>query len=968
MVNEGTSSLAATDVTIRIGHQNIRSLRGCKCLEIDVAIQKENVDILCISEHWLTQDELSLFNLDGFIRTSFYCRPSSAHGGAGIFLKNNISNYLIRTDIMKMSIENHFEVAAIELPAQSVSQRLVVVALYRPPQGLMKIFLEKMHELLHTLNRGRNTNKQIVIAGDFNINFLSSNCLLTTQITDLLVQFNMEITITAATRVSITSATCIDNIVTNVSEDCRKSTVKDWHLSDHLAQIMDIDYNFEPVLPKLQDMSKKRVFSEENVARFNDDLSKTQWDKVYVCNDVNVMTQVFMDLYMGCYNKSFPLRRPRNFQKKNNWITEEIKMCRKNLSEMYRRLHLRNEHVHVNQLKAAKAEYRKKIRIAKKCALDRQISNAKNSVKEAWKVIRSETGKDKADSNFIEKIVTDGREINDSYEIANEMNMYFANIASSLTATIPVGINGGTESISNTKNSLFMTPMSEGELWMLLKNMKTKYTQDIYGISTDLVKKSCLPILTPLAAIINASFESGVFPDMFKKARVIPLFKKGDKSSATNYRPVSVLPVFSKPLERGGFNRMTGFLDSNHILSESQFGFRKKRSTVEAINAFVHAIHEALDSRTLVLGIACDLSKAFDCVDHSVLLRKLDKLGLRGVVNVWLGSYLDGRVQVTEIVDEKSYKVRSNWARITKGVPQGSILGPLLFLLYVNDLPQFMSSTKLISFADDTNAIVTAKNKNDLICKTENTIAKLQEWFNTNLLLLNKDKTNIIQFKLKSQGENVVLKSGETATHIKFLGIIVDENLRWDEHLKYLAPKLRFACCTLFRLRDLVSHSILKNMYHAYFHSVATYGISAWGHSVSVLNRIFILQKYAIRTLTRSRRNTKSKDLFIKENILTIPSAFILEVLSFIFSNKLCFNTNEESHCYNTRNRNKMTIPRHHTKAYEKDVFYVGIKLFNHLPFSLTIVKTLSLFRTIIKKKLIQYPIYKTDDFFSIAF
>ena len=251
------SSVAETNVTIRIGHQNIRSLRGCKCLEIDVALENENLDIMCITEHWLTQDELLLVNLDGFIRTSFYCRPSSAHGGAGIFLKKSISNYFIRTDIVDMSIENHFEVAAIELSAQSVSQRLVVVALYRPPQGSIQTFLDKMHELLYTLNKGRNTNKQIVIAGDFNINFLDSNCMFTTQIVDLLVQFNMDITITAATRVTNTSATCIDNIVTNVSEERRTSTVKDWLLSDHLAQIIGIDINFEPVPLKRQNFPRK---------------------------------------------------------------------------------------------------------------------------------------------------------------------------------------------------------------------------------------------------------------------------------------------------------------------------------------------------------------------------------------------------------------------------------------------------------------------------------------------------------------------------------------------------------------------------------------------------------------------------------------------------------------------------------------------------------------------------------------
>ena len=280
----------------------------------------------------------------------------------------------------------------------------------------------------------------------------------------------------------------------------------------------------------------------------------------------------------------------------------------------------------------------------------------------------------------------------------------------------------------------------------MAKGFKNKRSAGIDKIP-DYVVKKCIQFLKgPLANIYNASLEQGIFPDKLKLAKIIPIYKKGDTRNIQNYRPIALLSIFSKLLEKLVYNRVITFIEGMGILNEEQHGFRMNRSTETAIWNVIGDIQEAINKKVNPIGLLMDLTKAYDVLDHKLLLFKLNKYGIRGVTNSWFESYLLNRKQCVVIENRKHGYCISSTRHIKFGVPQGSILGPLLFSLYINDLPLNVSSSKLVLFADDTNVLISGENDRILQDKLTNTVYELQLWFMANNLIINTDKTSMISF------------------------------------------------------------------------------------------------------------------------------------------------------------------------------------------------------------------------------
>ena len=269
-------------------------------------------------------------------------------------------------------------------------------------------------------------------------------------------------------------------------------------------------------------------------------------------------------------------------------------------------------------------------------------------------------------------------------------------------------------------------------------------------LSNKLVKEIIQPIARPLTHIFNLSLSTGVVPDIFKLAKVIPIFKTGDKCNPNNYRPISLLPAFSKILEKIVHKRLLKFLCKHNIIYPQQYGFLKGRSTEQAMADIILMISNAIDNKSLSLGIFLDLSKAFDSISHKILLQKLSRYGIRGVSLKWFNSYLSGRLQY--VLNDN---VTSSSQSINAGVPQGSVLGPLLFLLYINDMPLISTVLNYILFADDTTAIYNSPSIDDLFLTVNAELSKLNNWFAANELLINVSKTNFVIFMNQQKEKHV---------------------------------------------------------------------------------------------------------------------------------------------------------------------------------------------------------------------
>ena len=302
----------------------------------------------------------------------------------------------------------------------------------------------------------------------------------------------------------------------------------------------------------------------------------------------------------------------------------------------------------------------------------------------------------------------------DKSKIINAFCSYFTDIGNQYAASIgPSSKQFNEYLIGNCSKSLFLHPTDKRDIIRIINEIKPKNSCGHDGISSKLVKYLKNEIALPLSIMINASIESGHVPDTMKLAKVIPIYKSKDKQMLNNYRPISLLLIFSKILEKVVYQMLFNFLNTNNALFSSQYGFRKNHSTINAVTELVSHVIKAMNRKENTISVFLDLSKAFDTVNHNILLRKLEFYGIRGIALEWFKHYLTGRKQYVLYNNTQSSK-----QYITCGVPQGSVLGPLLFLVYINDIPNCLKYSKSIVFADDTTIFASCKNMNTLYNNT----------------------------------------------------------------------------------------------------------------------------------------------------------------------------------------------------------------------------------------------------------
>ena len=359
-------------------------------------------------------------------------------------------------------------------------------------------------------------------------------------------------------------------------------------------------------------------------------------------------------------------------------------------------------------------------------------------------------------------------------------------------------------------------------------------------------------IIMPLAYIINMSFLTGEYPELLKIVKVIPIHKGGSTQDVNNYRPISLLSIFDKIIEKIIHKRLYSFLEEHKILYQNQFGFRKSNSTVYALAQITEMIKESIDGGKFGCGIFVDLRKAFDTVNHEILLNKLEHYGVRCNMLKWFQSYLTGRKQYVSFNGQSSELLINSC-----GVPQGSVLGPLLFLIYINDLPNISKTLKFYLFADDTNIYYESKSLKDLEKIVNKELDKLFLWLNVNRLSLNIDKTNYIIFHPynKPVKEHITIKINKKAISekefIKYLGVLVDSTLSWKYQISNITKKISRSIGIMYKLRPFLPLNVMKNIYYSLIYSHIIYAIEVWGSTFKTeLDKILILQKRAMRLMS----------------------------------------------------------------------------------------------------------------------
>ena len=618
----------------------------------------------------------------------------------------------------------------------------------------------------------------------------------------------------------------------------------------------------------------------------------------------------------------------------NPWMTRGILVSINHKNELYKQLknlvgESENFIILNRKLSVYQKILRKCIKSAKKKFNSSQIEKSKDDPRKLWQIINDIISPNSRQSNNLpEYFIIDDKKVQNDREISESFNTFFTNIASELVSDLGPPPESFENYLKDPINTTFQfSNVSQTDVEKAINSLKSKKTQDCDGLSTELIKSIKDDLLKPLTIIINQVINTAIFPSKLKVARVAAVYKNGEKTILNNYRPISILPIISKIIERILHTQISEYFCNKKLLYSSQYGFRSGHSTELAAAEMVDRIISNFDNRKYYLSVYMDLSKAFDCIDYGILLTKLKHYGFSEHSLKLIENYLSDRYQFVKIRD-----VESSLLPINIGVPQGSILGPLLFVIYINDICKSSDLFEAILYADDSTFSIVLDNlsnnshENSINSYDDKTrsinieLQKIEVWLKSNRLCLNKSKTKYMIFHRGNEPKmelSIGDSSLEQVQDFQFLGITLNQRLDWSSHIEITARKVARGIGVLKRVKPYVPFSALKTLYYSLIHCHLQYQILNWGHDSDMLLK---LQKRAIRFLTSEDYLAHTEPLFKRCNILKVNDLYNLSIVKFYFNylndklpayfRQISFPQNRDIHNLDTRFKNDLSNPK----------------------------------------------------------
>ena len=893
-------------------------------------------DIFTLTETWFMGNISE--TIDGY--HGYHCNrnpeTSGNGGGVSVFIKKSL-----KCKIHLESYENLPEIEFIHIKLNlNPLNKYNILAIYRPPNGvLMNNFFEKIESILDKIS----PRESIILAGDLNINGLHNNNT-TNNFIDIMTSYSLSSHITLPTRLNSTgqNGTQIDHIWSNIDRVPVSGVFNSIFTTDHFPNFII----FPSTLEKSNVKITFRDHSETCLGNLIDEI--TPFASTFSAStghmDFNEKFNFFLEKVTDCYKKCCPLRSKILSSGKivKPWIDNSLRNKIKRKHYLFKRYDIGA--IPFETYNKFKLQTEKDIKVAERNYFQRKFENCRGDARNTWKLTNKLLNNCSKTSHNNLSIFDNDVIIHDEKKLCELMNSYFNNVGLNLAQGIQsTNTDPRAYLPQSNQNSFFFFETDTYEICSLVSKFTNKKTS-VEKLPIH-VLKVIIPLLAPtLAQLFNESMATGTFPETLKMGCVIPLYKSGSRSVRNNYRPITTLSVFSKIFEKLVHKRMISFIKKFKLIPENQFGFQENKCTADAILEFLDNGYESLNKSKHLLTIYLDFSKAFDTISIPILLKKLEHYGFRNQINSWLKSYLTNRKQYVKINNTTSNTL------VTKmGVPQGSTLGPLLFILYISDMKQALSNMKVLHFADDSTLYLEIDKSSNYTTHINRDLESLNEWLLANKLFLNVDKTKYMIIHNRGRPPDLNLNIGgaliNRCNDHKFLGVHIDEQLNFKKHVDSLKSKISRNLGLMRKIKFIVPSSVLRNVYFAFINSHYTYAITTYGFSNSI--QLSKLKKI----IDKSLKLTLDMDNFSLETCKRnkmLNFELALEFFSLIkihkilytqihpyFSNRL--NNYQINHTINTRNNTQahLTLPHMNYSKCQNAFIYKASQAWNKLPLSL---------------------------------
>lgn len=884
----------------------------------DLCIYLESItykpDIVVLTETWITKGTESLYEIDGY--SSHHCCRSYPSAGIAVYFKTHLRFTITEKSNAQVSVMS-MKITGVE----DSRATLTLSAFYMPDCRDFPDLESNLDRLLSSVTG------QHLIVGDFNINILNSTSISRNYI-NTIESYGYEIKNRFQTRP--VSGSCIDHLIANFDDTVCVTVEND--ISDHNGTFIFCPNRLGETRPRgFITKSRTKVNYEqikEDIEGFT--LEHSSPESMFSSLHSHLMNTVQQN------TSTTIIKVKRNNIKAASWINERLlKLSRRK----HRLLRKRRSNVHSHNLEERIAEVSRTVSELKHELMERDKYakfGPQVDYKKKWRNLNALLGRKTKKPGPYEIRDSDGSLATDPKEMADALNHHFMNIPS-------VSSQENTRNIfRHSQGSFFMQPTDPAEVFTLIMNTKPKNSVGWDGIPMNVIK-ACANVLSELLSIIfNSCIESGYYPKELKTAKVVPVFKKGDTREMGNYRPISILPALNKIFEKLIYSRLVDYLDHISFFHSRQYGFRSGASTTTcAIDLLEHVYHE-INKGNIVTGVFLDLSKAFDMVIHDKLLLKLDACGIRGVPADLISNYLSGRDQYVTLSGSSSRTLS-----VEKGVPQGSCLGPLFFLVYINDIGELHLQGEPYLYADDTSLFYSSASVNLNILKAQSDLDNLNSFFNANGLQLNAGKTKLMHLtssKRTIHGSVIQLKVNEqvveTVSSFRYLGLILDAHLTWKDHNEGIVDKIKPIIGLLYRAKDLLTKDVKMMIYYSMIHSALSYMIVLWGaSSYAHLKPIQVLQNRALRNIHELPFLEPRITMYERPEVKVLPirGAYESALCSFVFSklggecrSEIAFNTATLN--YHSRGSRLLTKPKCNLELCKRRVGFAGPSSFNNLP------------------------------------